>query len=399
MALMPEKMYVTSELEKNLIFQNLKKLNIPINIISGGVEYRGTVEKLTNDGIIVKLETPLINEIDQEVRVNFAFNNNYHYFTGPATMLDSSKVLIIVPEKISKNILRKHKRIRVYEKVYMRFKIIVKAERSISLDASRIDERVILQEVKKPKPAIDKVLSGIKNLVSEFSQKFQVKVFKSNEKLNFEEELVKDSGKIFLIYDSYEDAITERRFFEEKILTIGRAFEYLISKGMSRKEAEDKLLDLLQEKRDNKIYSECFVPLLLEGEVVGYIRLQNDMEYHRNIKPLQALRVLDYATLLVEALVKYDYFRLESGMDYDIPLVDISAGGMLFKLTKPQLKRYLTVGTFIQASIKFPSRYIEVMAEIFRIDQANLLYGCKFKEINEEDMNWIEDLAKKKNPL
>jgi len=395
----PKKMVITSDLEKNLIFQNLKKMHIPVYVKFNNIEYRGYVENYSNQTMTMLLDSPGIGDIEGEVNVSFAHLNNYHFFTTQCRQIDENHLQLVMPDSIRKNILRKHERIDVRGKVFMKFGIMVQSTKTEYNRSSLIDERVIYQEAKKPKPAIDKILNGMKHLVSEFSQGFQVKVFKTGEELSFEEQLLKESRKIFLIYDTYEDTITERRFYEEEILTIAGAYDYLLSMGESRKSAESKLLDLLQQRRNKRVFSECMIPLLLEGEVVGYIRLVNDVDYHRSIKPTQAIRVSGYATILVEALVKYDYFRLDSGNSFDIPVLNISAGGLLFKLENPKLKQYVIKNTVLKMSINFPSRRIEALGTVFRVDNEKSEYGCKFQEINQEDANYIEDVVKKRIPL
>ena len=281
----------------------------------------------------------------------------------------------------------------------MKIKVMIQSGKYDFKSSTLLDERVIFKEVKSPRPAIDKILNGIKQLVSEFSQSFQLKVFKPGQRLSLEEELVKETRKILLISDSYVDNIKEKRFFEEGILTVGGAYVYMISRGDPLKAAEGKLLDMLQQKRNKRIYSECFVPLLLEGEAVGYIRLINTVDYHRIIKPAFALRTAGYASILVEALIKYDYFRLDSGQKFEIPVVNISAGGLLFKLDESRLKNYIIAKTILQMSIRFPQRQIETRGVVYRIEEEVSEYGVKFQEINEEDIRYVESIVKRGIPL
>jgi len=373
----PTRMTVTSDLEKSLIFKNLKKSGEPLHIDVNGIEYEAVIEKL--------------GEINN---VNFVFNNNYHYFPAGVTQIDEHHLNIFVPEVIYKNILRQYRRLDVFGKVYMKFKIMIQSEKKEMENSSLLDERVIFQEVKKPRPSIDKLLLGIKNLVSDFAQKFQVKVFKQNEKLSFEEKIIRDIKKAFLIYDSYEDSISEKRFYDENIITVAGVYEHYIRSGEVRKAVEAKLLDMLQQKRNSRIFSECFVPLMLEGEAVGYIRLINDVDFHRSIKPTFIERTARYAGILVEALVKYDYFSLETGTECDIPVINISGGGLLFRLQKKNLQQYLIAHTVIQMSIRFPGRQVEARGIIHRIDEENSEYGVKFQEINEIDRKFIDDIVK-----
>ncbi len=395
MAEIPKKMTVTSDLEKTLIFKNLKKSGEPLHIDVNGIEYDAIVEKYDTSSIAVRLKSPFIGELGEINSVNFVFNNNYHYFPAGITQIDDQHLNVFVPEVIYKNILRQYKRLDVFGTVYMKFKIMIQSEKKEMENSSLLEERVIFQEVKKPRPSIDKMLTGIKNLVSEYAQKFQVKVFKQNEKLSFEEKIIRDTKKTFLIYDSYEDSISEKRFYDENFITVGGVYEYYIKSGEVRKAVEAKLLDMLQQKRNSRIFSECFVPLMLEGEAVGYIRLTNDVDFHRSIKPAFIERTAHYAGILVEALVKYDYFSLETGAEYDIPVVNISAGGLLFRLQKRNLQQYLIARTVIQMSIRFPQRQVEARGIIHRIDEENSEYGVKFQEINEIDRKFIDDTVKK----
>jgi hypothetical protein len=391
----PKKMVVTSFLEKNLIFQNLMKLKEPLNININAIEYKGQIVRHDSNTLIVKMTSPYIGDIDGLIRTNFIFHNNYHYFDSRAHHLDEDRIILDIPTQINKNMLRKYERVYVFGNVFMKMKIMIQSEKYDFKSSSLLDERVIFKEVKKPRPAIDKILNGIKQLVSDFSQIFQLKVFKPGQKATLEEQLLKDTKKIFLIYDSYEDNIKEKRFFEEGILTIGGAYAYMTARGDPVKAAEGKLLDLLQLKRNQKIFSECYVPLLLEGEAVGYIRLVNTVDYHRSIKPAFAIRTAGYANILIEALVKYDYFRLDSGKEFEIPVINISAGGILFKLDESRLKNYIIVRTILQMSIRFPERQVETRGVVYRIDEEASEYGVKFQEINENDIRYIESIVKR----
>lgn len=392
----PDKMIVTSDLERNLIFKTLQKMKEPMRVTVDGIEYQGYVTSFDDAGVTLRMDTPTIGEIEGTNHVNFVFNNNYHYFTGEVVRKDDSHVQVMLPDKIYKNILRKHRRINVEGRAFMKFKIMIQSEKQDLESSPLIDERVIFQEARKMRPSIEKLLKGIKNLVSEFSQGMQVKVFKPGQQLSPEERIVKETGKAFLIYDSYEDTIGQRRFFEDHLLTVGGVYKYYVSRGEVRAAAEARLLDLLQQKRNRRIYSECYVPMLLEGEVVGCLRLTNDMDYHRSIKPAFVERAMKYAGVLVEALVKYDYFSLESGAEHDIPIINISAGGLLFRLTKQNLKQYLMDQTVLQMSIRFPARLIETRGVVFRMVQERSEYGVKFQEISELDARYIEDLVRKK---
>lgn len=413
-----EKMVVSSDVEKSLIFGNMMKNRAPLCLCIEDIEYLGFIERFDEKTILVKTQSPFIGEVEGDHRVNFEHQNNYHYFDTDIQQIDENRFRLIIPKIIYKNIMRRYQRVDVRGRVFMKFRLVIRSQTQDYKDLSLLDEKILYQEVKKPRPSINDILQGIKQLVSDFSQRFQVKIFKPEDSYSLEEQIVVESKKIFLIYDVFEDRIRDRRRYNEQILTIGNAYEFLVSKrGDSiriERSIEKKLETLLRDKRQMRIFSECYVPLLLEGEVVGYIRLINYIDYPLRIQPAYALRTAGYASLLVEALVKYNYFRLESGSECDIPVMNISAGGLLFQLEKHWLRQYLVLNAIIQMSIKFlsskgssplnlaapdllkkPERQIEARGIIFRLEHKTSSYGIKFQEINQDDVEYIDDLVKR----
>jgi hypothetical protein len=400
MAEVPKKMLVTSELEKNLIFQNMMKLKLPLHVCFNDIEYPGFIERIGSEGIVVRLAAPTMGGIEGAVRTNFAFHSNYHYFSTEARTLGQQLILLHPPEQINKNMVRMHERTDAHGKVFMKFRILIRANKHELRGTSLLaNERVLMQEVKKPRPAVDKMLSAVKNLVSEFSQGFQLKIFKPGEKLSFEELIVKETKKVFLLYDSLEDSIEEKKILDEGLITLGGVYERLIARGEPRKAVESRLLDFLDRKRKDGKFSECFVPLVVEGEVAGCLRLSNDLDYHRSIKPALALKAMEYVSLLTEALVKYDYFNLKSGDEFKIPVLNISTGGLLFRLEDPRLGGYIVKGSILLMALLFDDRQVRARGVVYRVEEEKATYGVKFQEIGEEDANYIDGLVRQMRPV
>jgi hypothetical protein len=388
-----KRLVVSSDLEKNLIFQNLINMEEPIVLELDGKHYAGIVELYENGTIVLHMKDTLPMNVKGTVRAHFIFHNNYHYFTATIYKKSENQVRLLLPDKIFKNMLRAHDRIDVLNRVFMRFRILISSERKELADSTRLDEHFLIEEVSKPEPAVDRILAAIRRLVADYAQNFQVKIFKKGERLTFDEHIIRSSGQIFLIFDSFEDSIENRRRLEQDVLGIGDAYDFLLHTGETRTSAESKLLDLLQQKRNALVYSECLIPLKLEGEVVGYIRLYNDLEYHRSIKTSYAIRTAKYGAALVEALVKHDYFTLESGEGFDIPVVNMSAGGLLFKLDSSSLKQYLILRTTLMMTIQCASRLIRANGMIHRIDALRSEFGVKFFVINDADSHFIDDVV------
>ena len=74
-----KKLAVSSELEKNLIFQNLLSMKEPIELEFGGSHYPGLVKRYEGGSILLHMQTPLKKDVGGAVRAHFIFHNNYHY--------------------------------------------------------------------------------------------------------------------------------------------------------------------------------------------------------------------------------------------------------------------------------------------------------------------------------
>jgi len=133
--------------------------------------------------------------------------------------------------------------------------------------------------------------------------------------------------------------------------------------------------------------------------VAGCLRLSNDLDYHRSIKPALALKAMEYVSLLTEALVKYDYFNLKSGDDFKIPVLNISAGGLLFRLEDPRLGGYIVKGTILLMALLFDDRQVRARGVVYRVEEEKATYGVKFQEIGEEDAKYIEGLVRQMRPV
>ena len=56
----PKKMIVSGELERNLIFKSLQRMNEPLNINVNDIEYQGYVERFDQTTVVAKMVSPVI---------------------------------------------------------------------------------------------------------------------------------------------------------------------------------------------------------------------------------------------------------------------------------------------------------------------------------------------------
>jgi hypothetical protein len=121
----PKKMLVTSDLEKNLIFQNIMKSKEPLKLTINEIEYTGHIKKIYENSLTVKMNSPFIGDLEGNITTNFTYHNNYHYFSAQAHQMDETTLQLAIPEKINKNMMLTFVSIDISGKVFINIKIMI----------------------------------------------------------------------------------------------------------------------------------------------------------------------------------------------------------------------------------------------------------------------------------
>jgi hypothetical protein len=295
---------------------------------------------------------------------------------------------------VYKNLQRKYERVKLPEEIEVSFSLRGK---KIELNFPKT-ERFRLVEVPEVSETFDPNL--ITSLVKGFRDKLgktvslnRITMLRDRMPRAWEEKVIVRLGKCLWIPASTDDFPAEDPFPDERIITKADLIHLEEEAGVPPHVILSKLGNILYEKSKKEVYSELFCPVLYNEYVVGYIHMANVGEKRDRISRDLVDQAYQFAKVLCWSLVRNGYFRAETlgERKFEAPIIDMSASGMLFAHTSPDLARELIIHTDLEVTIRVKGRTISIGARIMRKykDAEAAYFGALFLRIQPEDLRFL----------
>jgi hypothetical protein len=186
-----------------------------------------------------------------------------------------------------------------------------------------------------------------------------------------------------------EDFPSRDPFPDERVITKPELIKLEEEAGSQAYVITSKLGNILYEKTKKEITAELWCPVLYNEYVVGYIHIWNTTARRERLSREIFEYVQEFAKTLCYSLVTNGYFKVENSTErrYEAPIIDMSASGLLFAHTSPDLIRDLLVHTDLELTVKLEKRTMLIGARIMRKfkDAENSYFGVLFLRLDQED--------------
>ncbi len=384
---------------KEFVFKSLLDQQIKIDLHGNKKKLSGVLVEVSESRL--ELECTLQDleklEPDEQIRVFFYLQNNYHTFEATVIEKKDGRLFLTHPEGVYKNPQRKFERIKLKTPIEVFFTLQGKR---VELNFPKA-ERPLPEE--EPEIAEDFAVAGIQRLTREFRQKMS-KIVSTNDitmmrnkiPATYEEKLMATTGKILWIPSVDEDFISVDPFPEERIITKKDLIKYEESFNTPVHIINSKLGNILYEKQKKKIFSEVYCPVLYDQYLVGYLYIANQNEMRKRISRDTIDYLYEFAKVLSYSLELNGYFTSETSGEqrYEAPIIDISAAGLLFAHTLPSLAKDLLIHTDIDLTIKFTDKKLVIGSRVRRKfkDNERCYFGVQFLNFAEEDFRYLFEL-------
>ncbi len=345
-----------------------------------------------------ELQIDLISFFDKELEENldidiyFYFQNNYHHFNSKIIKSQGNTVIIVNPEKITKNQKRKYDRKQVYGKLNIDFKI--------KGDLILLDYPTTERHYYPIKPPIEADFFDIKieNILSKFNKKMtslvsdnKIKMLRNDTINSIEEKIVIKYGKVLYLPDVSLDFPQKQISDNIQILLKGdwARFEKLVNKTLPYL-INKNIAKYLAELYKNDIFSKAIIPVIYRNYVVGLIYLTN-YQYNKSI-PIN-LNILNYAhqfsRILSYSLKHNNYFKEEDKniKNFSLPIYDLSPGGLAIKHGNNSFEDLLLLNHNIDLILEINQKKLYISAKIVRKfkEESSYFYGFMFIDIKKDD--------------
>jgi hypothetical protein len=340
-------------------------------------------------------ETPIQENTD--IDIFFYFQNNYHHFRSTVIKIQGNTIILLNPEKITKNQKRKYDRKQINGKLSINFKI----QGDLILLNYPTTERHYYP-IKPPLNA-DFHDVDIQNILKKFNKKMsllvsdnKIKMLRNYKTETIEEKMVIKYGKIFYIPDVTLDFPQTQISSTIQIILKGdwAKFEKLINKTQPYL-INQIIAKYIVDLSNHDIFSKAIVPVIYRNYVVGLIYLTNHLYNKR--KPIN-LNILNYAhqfsRLLSYSLKHNNYFKEEekNSKYYTIPIHDFSPGGLSIKHENNFYEDLLLLNHNINLVIEINEKKIEITAKLVRKfrNDSFYYYGFMFIDIKKDDHTFLD---------
>ncbi len=383
-------------IEKEFVFKSLVDDSVACDVHGTRKEARCRFSGTSDAGVEV---SPLEGTAEgfakgDEVRVFFSLRNNYHTFASRVLDASADRLLLEHPPGVYKNLQRK------YERVSLRGSMDV----SFSLHGTKVDLNFPKSErftaVEPPEQSAKFDARRIRELVRVFRARMENqvsanKIVMLRDRLprTWEEKAIVRFGKSLYVPLTAEDFPQKDPFPDERVITKAELVRAEEEAGSPPHVVASKLANILYEKGKKDVVSDLWCPLLYNEYVVGYLHVWNTASRRERISRETLEFVHEFARILCYSLVRNGYFQVENSTErkFEAPIIDMSASGLLFTHTSPDLNRDLLVHADVDLMLRFEDRTMKIGARVMRKfrDVQGAYFGLLFLRMAPEDFDFL----------
>jgi hypothetical protein len=355
------------------------------------------LRELDKDRLVFESKTPL-SDFRKNTKIEFKFSVQSvktHIITFSAYVYEVANRYIItsIPDYLYKNLSRSYSRVQQTPEMNMvirkdGFYYDLNYEKINVVDSFALDNFVLQLDENNVNTFIDENIHWLEQK----TDGHKLILFKENIPATIEEKAVSKMGKILFISMPDNGLVSEKGNPGEKFFTEDSLYQFLIGNGENPESARAKIAGLFQQRTNQNICSDCYVPIIFLSYIIGYVHVWvNEGNPPITLDLIEKFRL--FAKMIAFSLERDNYFQdgKKKTPAFRPKLLDISAGGFLFVLDHNVETITYAVGDSFSVQITISTRVIRCKASIVRnhFDRTHAYYGCKFENLEIEDTRFL----------
>jgi hypothetical protein len=385
-------------IEKEFILNSVCDHAIPLSISAYKLKEPGILKVLDDDYLLISGEKELGSSFPagSDIRVYFSYYGHVMTFATRIRGVVDDDLKTEIPESIHKNLTRKFERVRPPTGVEISFEI---QAAKIDLNFPKSEE---YDPVDEPEWSEEYDSSDIQSLLGSFRERVKdrasvnsVTMFRGRPPKGFEETLISQTGKIFYLPDTSGVLPADDYQSGGRIVTRGMLLRPDL--GNQGGVSQDRLPELIAEKKAKGIGSEIYCPIIFHEYTIGFVYLARREGEGGAFDDALVEETHQFSKILAYALKVGGYFKedIPGKSEYSGEIIDISASGLLFANNSEQLDLSLVIYADIDLRLRFDRRVMNIASRTMRkLRSASMnYYGIQFMEIKPEDFRFLFDLV------
>lgn len=388
-------------IEREFIINTVTNNSMPVRVHGTRKSVEAVITETTDREIRLKKDD---NSVwvefvpDENIRIFIAYYGHVMTCESKTITVDNDILTVQYPKTLIKNLQRKYERVSPPKGVRAYFTM---KGTKIELDYPKTEE---YNPANRPEEADDFDSTKLNDLVGEFKKKIAPVVSKNNIIMfrdrgpeTFEERIISRFGRVFYLPSTSESFPTDMPESNCRFITRELIEDVLRDEGTQNANMEVRIRLLLENKHDKGINSELFIPILYQEYAIGYVYLANTGDNENTLGEDVYEYGCQFAKVLAYSLKIHGYFKGEKPktITYDARIIDISAAGMLFIHSSPELSEKLVLYTDFEMNLHIGPRKLKVPSRVMRkFNESDMTYyGVLFLDIQPEDFRFLFDFV------
>jgi hypothetical protein len=384
-----------NRIEKEFILTNLIHQKEEVSVHGHRKETRCRILSFTEELLVFQNAeaTNIAFSRDEDVRVFFAYHSNYYTFASRVTAWSDGELTVLNPKSIYRDPRRKYERVKLAGiRLFFRLE-----DDKPELDFPKTETFTMVENLEIP-DSVDP--RGIGELIASFRASLQgtasdhrIVMYRDQKPQTFEELITVKTGKALWIPSTDDDFPLNDPGFSGNVIVKKEVEEYFADTGTPPYLVRSEISNLLYTKAKSGVLSEVYCPILYQEYAVGYIWVVSK-------KPGTTLfdgdfleYVVQFSRVLSHSLEVNGYYRQarKTEVEHDLPVIDVSASGLLFAAASPELDTKLDLFHDMTFRMDLGGRSVSLGTRIMRKfnDGANHYFAAQFLDVKDEDLNFI----------
>jgi hypothetical protein len=385
-------------IEKEFYLKALFDNEIPLIHITGQTQYvLHLINKPAYGQMGFKVDRPVDGlRIKKNIHLMFDYHGEIIFFEAEVVDIKEDMIITLLPEFLHKNLARSFSRVSAPSDLQV---LLTFEEEQYSLSYPRVKnfESEALPELidtMDPKN-LEGVMYQISAWVNTFASGHKIQLFKDSKPSCLEERILTETGKSFYLPSTLECFPIEDPYPKRRLITEDMFKRYLESIGVELLFLDEACSRYINEKNEEGIFSDLWVPILFREYVVGYIHIwmtNNEegalpFDYGVIDSLYQFAKVLAYS-LKINGFFDSGKLKKEPFIGY---IIDVSASGLLFTHPDSSYAMKLLPETRLSAQLKTNQRTINTKAKVVRQykSRSKEYYGCNLLDMASEDLRFL----------
>ncbi|MDR0302088.1 MAG: PilZ domain-containing protein [Treponema sp.] len=383
-------------IESEFYFKVLYDEKLPLKYIKDRVEYHLTLDQPVLEEMILRPDRPIDNlKPRSKIALLFTYRGQSIDFTTEIIKVSDELIICRTPEKIHKNLDRNYLRIDTPSDIKVLFTF--RGERyNLSLPKITEYENVEANDLfgNDDSRNLSELIGQLTGMVKNHADGYKIVNFKDKKPETLEERIVSETGKALFLSVTKGRLPATDPYPKKRIITEEIFKRYLESTGVGIAYLGETCTRFMNNKYNDGIYSDAWVPILFHEYVVGYIHIWINKEGRPPFDYTMLDNLFQFSKVLAFSLKENGYF--DTGKIHNEPfecsVLDISASGLLFACPHNlSIASLLLVDSDLTVTIAAPNRTVNVVARIVRRikDKSAVYFGCRFTGIAPEDTRFL----------